>query len=385
MTSDSEATRVEMNAMWFGSTLGKGAVVRILYLGTSEGTSGQRIATLKRMGHAVTVIDPHAGVPSNKIFGYLEWQLWPELLSALAQRYVQRRIRDQQFDLVFVDGGSLVSAQLLVKLKRICAWSVLFNHDDPFGPRDRTRFKVLRSAAAAYDLFIVVRKPNVAEAWLAGAKNVMLTVRTADTISHALRRLDEDEKQHWRSEVSFLGTWMADRGKFLAELIDAGVPLAIYGNSWNRAPEWSKIRPFWKGPNLEGDDYAKAIQCSKICIGLLSVENRDLHTTRSLEIPRLGSLFCAQRTSEHEALYVDGVEAVFWSSAEECAARCRSLLADENLRSQIARQGHERALRDRHSNDQLFLNIWSALDAIHSQRIASGINRKFFDHFTRRI
>ena len=358
------------------------AALSVLYLGASEGTSGHRIATLRRFGHEVTAVDPHAGVPSGRASGYLEWKLLPELLSLLARRHVRQQVLGRRFDVVFVDGGSLVSTRLLKELRQISTYCVLFNHDDPFGPRDQARFRVLRSAVAAYDLFVVVRKPNVEEAWRAGARNIMLTVRTADTVEHAAREISEHEAARWNAEVSFLGTWMPDRGKLVSELIDAGVPVSIYGNSWERSPEWRKIKPFFKGPGLAGEAYAKAIQCSKICIGMLSTENRDLHTTRSLEITRLGSLFCAQRTSEHESLYADGTEAVFWSSAQECAAKCQSLLADENLRKRIALNGQERALRDRHCNDQLFLNIWGALDAICSRRAEGSGDGAFFDHFT---
>jgi hypothetical protein len=95
------------------------------------------------------------------------------------------------------------------------------------------------------------------------------------------------------------------------------------------------------------------VQSAKICIGLLSKENRDLHTTRSMEIPSLGNLLCAERTSEHLALYNDGSEAVFWSSAEECAALCHRLLSSETMRRDIALRGQNRALLNNHFNQPM--------------------------------
>jgi len=85
-----------------------------------------------------------------------------------------------------------------------------------------------------------------------------------------------------------------------------------------------------------------AIQGAKLCLGLLSKENRDLHTQRSAEIPYAGGLFCAERTSEHRQLYTEGAEAVFWSDAEECIQACRRLLADEPLRERIRIAGMHR-------------------------------------------
>lgn len=117
---------------------------------------------------------------------------------------------------------------------------------------------------------------------------------------------------------------------------------------------WSLPLTHWRGPGIYHDDsYAAAIQSAKICLGLLSKGNRDLHTNRSIEIPCLGGLLCAERTSEHLALYEEGRDAIFWRDAEECAALCHRLLADEPLRREIAGRGHERARRNNHYNEPM--------------------------------
>jgi hypothetical protein len=161
----------------------------------------------------------------------------------------------------------------------------------------------------------------------------------------------------WSSEVLFLGTWFPERGPFLLELVKRGVPLTIRGTNWSKAPEWEALKPHWKGGALLGDDYAKAIQCAKVNIGLLSMMNRDLHTTRSLEIPALGALLCAQRTSEHLAMYREGEEALFWADPEECAAMCRKALEYKGLRESIARAGHARTRRNGHYNETVLKRI----------------------------
>lgn len=118
------------------------------------------------------------------------------------------------------------------------------------------------------------------------------------------------------------------------------------------------MKAFWRGPGLHEDrDYAAAILASKVCLGLLSKGNRDKHTTRSLEIPSLGGLFCAERTSEHLALYEEDREAVFWSSAEECAEKCLALLKDEPRRRAIAEAGHRRALKNGWFNEKVLARI----------------------------
>lgn len=95
--------------------------------------------------------------------------------------------------------------------------------------------------------------------------------------------------------------------------------------------------------------------------------NRDLHTTRSMEIPAMGGLLCAKRTSEHPALYEEGVEAVFWCDADECAEQCMALLADEPRRKAIAAAGHARAPRNGHSNQRVMARILDAAMGEHAR------------------
>jgi len=76
-----------------------------------------------------------------------------------------------------------------------------------------------------------------------------------------------------------------------------------------------------------------------------------------MEIPALGAVLCAERTSEHMSLYHDGVEAVFWTTAEECATACRSLLTDDARRESVARRGRERLQRNGHYNEQVLAAV----------------------------
>ncbi len=334
----------------------------VLFLGSPGGTSGHRAAAFKRLGFAVTVLDPAAFAPRSRWAGIAEWKLAPEAVAWVVKRRLLEAVAGQRFDLVFVDSGSLVSRGLLQALRRQACHLVNYNHDDPFGPRDWVRFRAYRAAVSAYDLVVVVRQPNVAEAKSCGARDVLLTYRTADVIAHQPLPLPEALRARWASDVLFVGTWMGARGQFLLELMAHGVQPAIYGNSWQKAPEWPQLRGCWRGPGVDGDDYCHAIQSAKICLGFLSKDNRDLHTTRSLEVPRLGGLFCAERTAEHQALYAEGIEAVYWRDAAECAAQCLRLLADEPLRQRIAAAGQRRALQDSHTNDALILKIIDRLN-----------------------
>jgi spore maturation protein CgeB len=204
----------------------------------------------------------------------------------------------------------------------------------------------------------------------AGAQRVLRVWMSADEVAHAPRILGPDDWKRWSSDVVFVGTWMTERGPFMAELVRRGVPLTIYGDEWQKAPEWPILRASWRGSGLyDPDEYCKAIQCSKVCLGLLSMGNRDLHTSRTFEIPYLGGLLCAQRTSEHIQLYHENEEAVFWNSPQECADVCRQMLNNPELRMSIAANGRKRCLQNKTTNEAVLSAILKHAYA-HSEVLA---------------
>jgi len=335
--------------------------MKILYLGSSHGTSKQRADALVRLGHQLELLDPSAFVRRVPFAGAWQRYLGAAGLSAKVKAGILSKVDGSGYDLVWVDSGGLISRSLVKALREISGRIVNLNLDDPFGNRDLNSWAQYRSAVAAYDLLVVVREENIAEAKALGAKRVLRVYRAADEVAHAPRELTAEEKAKWSSDVLFVGTAFPERGAFFHELIRLGVPLSIYGNKWSELKEWKNLKHSWKGPGLEDAySYSTAILASKVSLGLLSKQNRDLHTTRSLEIPSLAGVFCAERTSEHLKLYCEDVEAVFWNSPEECAAKCATLLADEELRLSVATRGRERYLRNGWTNMKVAEMILSA-------------------------
>lgn len=333
----------------------------ILYLGPISGTCLDRANALSRLGHQVEHMDLRLLLPKTQWIDRITWKLGGNLLAPLLMRGLENKLNGQSFDLCYVDGGEWVTPQVISLIRRYAAKIINYNIDDPLGPRDGARFKAYRQGLPDYDLNVVVRQENVAEARGLGAKKVMRVYRSADEVSHAPRTLTKEDHRTWDSDVLFLGTWFPERGPLLLDLILRGVPLTIRGPNWHKASEWPQLKNHWKGGSIEGDAYAMAIQCAKVNLGLLSKENRDLHTTRSLEIPAIGGLLCAERTKEHVMMYEEGKEALFWKDAEECAAMCKLALSDELRRKTIAMAGEQRIKNNGHYNEMILANILVAV------------------------
>lgn len=336
----------------------------ILFMGASGGTSLDRANALRRLGHRVDHVDLRQLFRRTRLTGVIITRLGGQVLSPWVRRALAASLKDKRYEICIVDGGEMVTPKVIDLIRRHAKKIVNYNIDDPLGPRDGAKSAAYRQSVAFYDLCVVMRPVNIAEAQSLGAKHVIRLNRAADEVTHAPRKISESDRKRWAADVLFLGTWFPERGPFLQRLVELGVPLTIRGPNWHKAAEWRALQPHWKGGAIAGDDYAKAIQCAKINLGLLSKGNRDLHTTRSLEVPALGGLLCAERTSEHTAMYAEGKEALFWNSVEECAEVCNRTLQNEDARARIAAAGHARYLSDGNRNERLMATIVEEIERL---------------------
>jgi spore maturation protein CgeB len=338
--------------------------MKILYLGDDNPnfTSAHRANALRRLGHEVKIINPRALLPQSPLVGGLSTRvgLWP--FAPWIDAGVRRKVGGESFDLAWIDCGAEISPKLHRWMRARGLRIINYNIDDPFGVRDGRKWDLYRQSVREQDLTVVVRNENVAEARQHDARQVLRVYRSYDPVAHAPFAMSAKDERDWSSEVAFVGTWMPERGPFMERLLDLSVPLAIWGHSWHKAKEWSRLQNCWRGPSANGADYVKAIQGAKIMLGLLSKGNRDLHTTRSAEVPFVGgAVLCAERTVEHEKMFIDGREALLWSTAEECAMRCKVGLADQAGLKRLAENGRRRVIQLRLSNDEVLETVLTML------------------------
>ncbi len=341
--------------------------MKILLIAPERGTAMQRHAALRRLGHDVTAVDVFQVVEDLKLPRVLLAQVYRWIfktgafgLGGAVSRYISSKVRGAAFDLALVDSGELLGAESIMALKKAARVVVNYNPDNPYVSRDGLRWRLFLQALPYYDLIATLRISSAEAAKRAGARRVLLIRFAADEVVHRPIALSEEDRARFSSPVVFVGTWMPERGPFLLRLVERGVPLRIYGDRWNLAPEYGRLRERVFLGGLEGEDYVKAIRGASIAIGLLSKGNQDLHTTRSLEIPAIGTLLCAERTSDHLEMYKDGEEAVFFDTADECADLCLALLARPDRIETIAAAGLKRVWRNGDFNEKVLTKMIEA-------------------------
>ncbi len=334
--------------------------MRILYVGDSSpaSTSKHRADALVRLGHEITHLDPYRAlaVHLRGVPGMFHYRTGYALLNRQVMQWLSDALCPlSPQDLCWVDSGVLLGKEAVEQLRLFAGKVVLFNHDDPTGHRDGARFNTLLTGLSIYDLCVVVRPFNVDEFKCRGAREVIRTYMSYDEVRHAPTADTPSVPPQFDNDIVFIGRNMNGEGRdhVLLTLIQAGLKPAIWGDNWQRSSVWPALAPYWRGGSISGSDYVDAIRHARICLGMLSKGNRDQHTTRSMEIPYAGGLLCAERTAEHEALYTDGEEAVFWRTPEECVALCQALLADPGRVARIKAAGRARAIRNQVGNEDL--------------------------------
>lgn len=359
--------------------------MRILYLGDTadSATSFHRGVALTRLGHTVDFFDPRLRLGLAKCHRLIR-AFDTRTGFRRVQRYLQRLLIEldlNDYDVIWIDSVELFGRKCLHSLVSSQIPIVSYVIDDPLGGRDGRRFDMFKSAISSYSLSAVVRECNVDEFIYHGSQRVLRIWRSYDEKKHAPVHELESVPAEYRSEVAFIGTWMRGekRDEFLLRLIDQGVPVSIWGSAWRKSPHWRRLASHLRSDRIEGDAYRWGIRGAKINLGFLSKGNRDLHTTRSLEIPAVGGLLCAERTSEHVALYREDSEAVFWDNPEECAAICKQLLADETRREQIRVAGMRRVRELGLGNEKVSQSILDAVfdaDRPRTSQISVPLHRQ---------
>lgn len=336
--------------------------MKILFIGKMSDNAEDRARALEALGCEVERISDQRILCSSFLNKVAHRGYGAVLQFPLFLRCLQLGLFRKSYDCVFLNQSIYLGPRIIRQWQKQGAKVVNYVNDDPFGNEQQPRWKLFFKSIRVLDAVIVVRDENIAEATERGARRVIKVMMSAEPLRHHPIPWNLEDEKRWSTDLAFVGTWFPERGPFIAKLIRAGFNISIYGNNWEKAPEWPEIKHCFKSRMILGDDYVKAIQYAKINIGLLSKENRDQYTIRSFEIPAIGALLCGERTEVHCQLYSEAEEAVFFDDVDECIQVCKELLAEPEQIGRIAKAGHERFLRDGSTNIKVMEEVLKEID-----------------------
>lgn len=329
--------------------------LKILYAsGLSPNDSSLfRLWALERLGHTVVPLNAYAYEPSQPVLRKLLFRAqmgpWVERLN----RDVLATAEREKPDVFWADKLLALKPKTLIKLRAMGVATVSYMIDNAFGPRRDPGWRLYMQCIPHFDLHATQRDTNMEDYKRHGARDVIKIQTAFEPTLHFPPPEGWSDESRDRA-VSFIGTPYDQRAAFLTRLWKEGqLPVVISGSTphWRAQLDPEAFKAMFRDGELFGQQYREAIWRSRINLSFLTHSNQDEFVHKSFEIAGCGAFLLAERSEGHLQRFVEDEEAVFFSDAEECAAKIRRYLPDEAARARIAAAGHARAVRDGYGND----------------------------------
>jgi spore maturation protein CgeB len=265
-------------------------------------------------------------------------------------------------DIIFIIKGNEIYPKTLKKIKELYPHIKLINWslDDMFAWHNRSLYYTF--GIKYYDHVFTTKSYNLEELPLLGAKKVHFLTQAYSKDIHKPCFECIDNPVY---DVLFIGYPEKERFESLQYLAKNGIKIDIFGypDKWIKFPFKNHHKNLIiHNRFLEGKEYAKAISSSKITLCFLRKANRDLHTSRSVEIPACGGFMLAERTKEHKLLFEENKEAVYFSNNEELLEKVKFYLKNEKERKKIAQNGLRRTIESDYSYDNMVNKILKVIN-----------------------
>ncbi len=259
-----------------------------------------------------------------------------------------------KIDIIFVIKGNEIKPQTIntIKNKYSNIKLINFSLDDMYAKHNRSIYYT--NSIKLYDLVVTTKSYNLEELPLLGVKNILFTYQGFSKDIHK-PIFNSNNINH---DILFIGYPEKERINSLLYLASNGFRINIYGypNAWLKYNiNHENIKNHKK--SLYGEEYAEAITNSKITLCFLRKINRDLHTSRSVEIPACKGFMLAERTNEHLDLFEEDKEAVYFSDDKELLEKVKYYLENENERLSILNNGYKKCINEDYSYDDIVIKI----------------------------
>lgn len=271
------------------------------------------------------------------------------------------RINSRFYNVIWIDKGVFISAKTLKKIKKKSPKTIIIGYSPDNMAERHNQSQNFLDTLPLYDYYVTTKSYIVNRLKEMGAKKVFFVNNAYESTFHHPYILSDEEKKRLGGKIGFIGMWEKERCESIIYLAKHGIPVRVWG-----AGKWLEYKD--KIPNLIIEDkalfseeYNKALSAFDISLCFLRKINHDQQTTRTMEIPACKSLLMAERTHEHETLFEEGKEAVFFSDNEELLEKCKYYILHPDELRQIREAGYNRCLRSGYSNNETIKNVFKEI------------------------
>lgn len=281
---------------------------------------------------------------------------WGPPISRL-NRDILISVKKNQPDIIFFEKALYIYPKTLQCIKEMGITIIHFSTDDQFNPKNQTRFYL--NSINLYDIHITTKSYNVEELYHIGAKQVIFVNNATD--EEIFKPLFDIDINEYKCDVGFIGTWEKERANSILYLAENGIEVRIWGPGWSNKSNLKHPNIRIENKYLRGLEYVYAINATKINLNFLRKENRDLQTTRSIEIPSCKSFMLAEYSEEHVNLFKENSEAVYFKDNIDLLDKVSYYLKNEDARNDISNNGYNRCLNSGYSYTILYYNLFNQI------------------------
>ena len=265
--------------------------------------------------------------------------------------------------IIWIDKSIWVWPYILKMLSQDGSYLVHYNTDALFPHKKMLSWSLtlMRQALPLYDLNVTSNEYDYREALNKGLTAHLTQLAYDDDRFNDLPLTDAEQKQ-WATPIIFIGHHEPRTERFLSAVLDANLPLKVYGHNWLKSSLAKRYPRAFPKISLSDPDYVKALKGASIAICCVSEWNYNQTAGRSYEIPATGTFLLAYRTQGHEQSYIEGKEAEFFSTSTELVQKIRFYLTHDDERCAIAKGGWLRCTGDRYTWARYTQDIWRIVE-----------------------
>ncbi|HYH13612.1 MAG TPA: glycosyltransferase [Flavisolibacter sp.] len=340
----------------------------IAELDPPSASSRQRLWALQQCGVEVyTINKSHYRSNLGKVASHLAWLTKQPLLyynHRLLQKAILELARQVNPGIIWFEWPRELNVSLLKKLKNLGSKPILisFQDDNPWGDRklDKWMWKEYFKLIPYFDMHLIKRKGDAEFLKRHGAKDCKIWRHGIySPLFHP--SIGSHEKKY---PVSFVGTCFDKRKELIGYLLEKNIPIHVFGNRWKQRSNLTNKYPEYFHPAVEGEAYADVLRHSQISLGLVSQSNKDEWTMRSYEVPGCGGLIVAEKTNFHEQIFSDGVDALLFSSPEDCSNKLLKMLQDPVGCQSMGKAAYEKFLSEDWTLEAEMRKFLNSLDSL---------------------
>ncbi len=263
---------------------------------------------------------------------------------------------NKDYNLIWIEKGLTVNRKtlLLIKKNNPKIKIIGFSPDDMFSRHNQSYNFI--NALKEYDYFITTKSYNVNELLNFGIEKIIFMNNGFDPKSFYPTTYTGIEFDNFDNSICFIGTFELDRSQYLYYLASNNLIINVFGNGWSKMKNKHKNLIIHNRP-LYGIDFNNAIAYFKIHLCFLRKINRDLQTTRSVEIPACAGFMLAEYSIEHEFLFKRGEECDFFTSKVDLYDKVLFYLNNDTIRKNISISGYNRCIVSGYSYQERFANL----------------------------